>query len=285
MTLVRGFLSTSDHLTEGRYYVCGRIHPQPASFIVSFVSFASFLFVTIFFIYAGYWYALPVLIVGSVGWIVCLRFLLSRSVMPFIVLLVLLHVCLDVLTALFIYFAITATGPYIFSQDVWNDKSGNVQIVYSPKRAEISNGIVAGVFAALAILIAYCAYVMHQFKKYIRERVSTTSQRDSNTTRQCDCGSRLPIGVTGHLNPCYADMIDIGEQNRTSFGSPPPYDALAFGIPVMPPAYASDETSLPSYSAAVSSQHTGNSNIADSMLPTSRNEQMPKTDVSIEGQK
>lgn len=109
--------------------------------------------------------------------------------------------------------------------------------------------------------------------------------RDSNTTRQCDCGNRLPIGVTGHLNPCYADMIDTGEQNRTSFGSPPPYDALAFGIPVMPPAYASDETSLPSYSAAVSSQHTGNSNIADSMLPTSRNEQMPKTDVSIEGQK
>lgn len=55
-----------------------------------------------------------------------------------ITLQVLLHVCLDVLTALFIYFAITATGPYIFSQDVWNDKSGNVQIVYSPSKLPYS---------------------------------------------------------------------------------------------------------------------------------------------------
>uniref|UniRef100_A0A915ABZ4 MARVEL domain-containing protein n=1 Tax=Parascaris univalens TaxID=6257 RepID=A0A915ABZ4_PARUN len=285
MTLVRGFLSTSSHFTEGRYYVCGRVHPQPASFIVSFISFTSFLFVTVFFIYAGYWYALPVLIVGSVGWIVCLTFLLSRTVMPFIILLALLHICLDMLTALFIYFAITATGPYIFSQDVWNDKSGNVHIVYSPKRAEISNGIVAGVFAALAILIAYCAYVMHQFKKYIRELVSTRSQRDSSGTRQCDYGNRLPIDISGHLNPCYADMIQIGGQNRSSYGSPPSYDALAFGMPVVPPAYTSDETSLPSYSATVSSPHTGNTNAADSILSTSRNDQMPKMDVLVEGQK
>uniref|UniRef100_A0A914RHC3 Uncharacterized protein n=1 Tax=Parascaris equorum TaxID=6256 RepID=A0A914RHC3_PAREQ len=144
------------------------MNDDPASFIVSFISFTSFLFVTVFFIYAGYWYALPVLIVGSVGWIVCLR---------------------------------------------------------------------------------------------------------------------LPIGISGHLNPCYADMIQIGEQNRSSYGSPPSYDALAFGMPVVPPAYTSDETSLPSYSATVSSSHTGNTNAADSILSTSRNDQMPKTDVLVEGQK
>ncbi|VDM46886.1 unnamed protein product [Toxocara canis] len=281
MTLIRTFVGTSTSNNEQQYYVCGRVHPQPATFIAAFVSFTTFLFVTIFFIYVGYWYALPVLIIGSVGWILCLRFLLARSVIPFIVVLLTLDFALVVLTALFIYFAVTATGPDIFSQDIWNDQSGAIQIVHSPKRAKISNGIVATVFATLAIVIAYCTYIMYRFRKYVRESVSTTS-RNSNMTRNVYASP-----ISGHINACYPDLMSIngyGSGVAPAYGSPPPYEACVCGTSVMPPAYPVDDLSLPSYSASVSRQQLVDNNNTPT-TPITVSEQTTKTNNSSETNK
>lgn len=224
-----------------KYYYCGCISPQVASFTAAVLIFLMYFAVFIYLIVIGYWYLFATLIVGFVCfslhafatkyWSLSTArfFYFSWYALAFV-----FDIAILALIGVFIYFAVLPEKSPFLNEDNDDDDDEEDSIV--------AIVVTVGVLACFLIITTLCLKIMKRFWTFLREYASSAESQRFNAQNTAPCSQQsVPYsdGSTVNYIPESQGLVLLQMTDR-SVGSQSTWPTTTSQNPLYPQAGAAD---------------------------------------------